>query len=142
MKRKLKEEKKENRKLTKWLAAGEKKAEKDAKKIGGREREQEERARPVDVSQRIDGKAKTTAKQADDPVQLRRQLDDEVLKNMALTTENEMLRGLLEEKEGDRGGGAGGRSGHDGPKFLSSILTGSRRVGLGTHQSKCCFSDF
>ena len=101
MKRKLKEEEKENRKLSKQLAAGEKKAEKEAQKLKTVRDEKKKEHDQLVYHKGLTGLAKTTAKKAEDPDQLLRQLNDEIRKNTALTTENEMLRGLLEEKEED-----------------------------------------
>ena len=99
MKRKLKEEEKENRKLTGKLAAGEKKAEKEAKKLEAVRDKKKKEDDQLIYHKGLTGKLKTTAEQGEDPNQLRRQLDEEVWKNVALTTENKMLRGLLEGKE-------------------------------------------
>ena len=99
MKRKLKEEEKENRKLSKQVAAGEKKAIKEAEKLQTvRDEKKKEHDRLI-YHQGLTDKAKKSSKQAEDPELLRRQLEEEVRKNVALTTENEMLRGLCEEKE-------------------------------------------
>ena len=101
MKRKLKEEEKENRKLTKQLAAGEKKAEKEAKKLEAVRDKKKKEHDQLMYHKGLTANAKTSAKQGDNPDQLRRQLDDEIRKNVALTTEIEMLRGVLQEKEED-----------------------------------------
>ena len=92
MKRKLKEEEKENRKLTKQIE------KKDEKLESVRSEKKKKHDRLVYHQAKRD-EAKTSAKQEENVDQLRRQLDEEVRKNVALTTENEMLRGLCEEKE-------------------------------------------
>ena len=94
MKRKLKEEEKENRKLTKQI-------EKKDEKLESVRSEKKKKHDRLGYHQAKRDEAKTSAKQEENVDQLRRQLDEEVRKNVALTTENEMLRGLCEDKEKD-----------------------------------------
>ena len=101
MKRKLKEEEAEKRKVQKQL-------EKEQLKRTQKEEElksvKEEKKREHDLlmfHKATKAEAKTKAKNVENPYQLRCQLKEETRKNIALTTENEMLRGLLEEKEED-----------------------------------------
>ena len=105
MKRKLKEEEKENKKLTKQIEKGDKKAKKEKDKLESKlESVRSEKKKKHDRLVYHQGKrdeAKTSSNQGEDVAQLRRQLEEEVRKNDALTTENEMLRGLCQEKEED-----------------------------------------
>ena len=101
MKRKLKEDEKENRKLTKQLAQSEAKVEKKTKELQIVRDEKKKEHDQLMYHKGLTQNAKTSSKQAEDPEQLRRQLEEQIRKNVALTTENEMLRGLCEDKEKD-----------------------------------------
>ena len=101
MKRKLKEEEAEMKKMQKQLVQEEKKWSKKEIELDlvRAEKKREHELLMFHKATKADAKLKT--KNAENPDQLRRQLEEETRKNIALTTENEMLRGLLEEKEED-----------------------------------------
>ena len=103
MKRKLKEGEKENKKLTKQLKEGEKKATKEAEKLQTLKEEKKKEHDQIIYHKDLTGKANLSSKKAEDAEVelLRRQLHDEIRKNVALSTEIQMLRGVLEEKEED-----------------------------------------
>ena len=101
MKRKLKEEEAEMKKMQKQLVQEEKKRTKKEEELQSVRAEKKREHDLLRFHQGSKADAKTKSKSAENPDQLRRQLEEETRKNIALTTENEMLRGLLEEKEED-----------------------------------------
>ena len=99
MKRKLKEEEAEMNKMQKQLVQEEKKRTKKEEELQSVRAEKKREHDLLRFHQGSKADAKTKSKSAENPDQLRRQLEEETRKNIALTTENEMLRGLLEKEE-------------------------------------------
>ena len=101
MKRKLKEGEKEVTKAKKQLEKEVEKGVRQAEKLVSIRAEKKKDHDLLLTYQKKGKDAKEKPEKADDVNQLQRQLEEETRKNVALTTENEMLRGLLEEKEED-----------------------------------------
>ena len=101
MKRKLKEEEVEKKKVQKQLEKEEVKRAQKEKELQSVRADKKREHDLLRFHQGTKAEAKTKAGTAENPELLRHRLEEETRKNIALTQENNMLRGLLEEKEED-----------------------------------------